>query len=122
MDLIIPCVAPYQHKTGSASKSAASATEANCDEAHSLAGEYHRACSAMIGRMRSYPLDLPASVAQACIAFQREIKSNYGVFDFLIDTDGDYHFLEYNLNGQFLFLEGGDEICAAIADDILGFR
>lgn len=69
--------------------------------------------------MRSYAIHLPASVRNACSLFQGKMGSNYGVFDFLVDDDNQYQFLEYNLNGQFLFLDDSEKICGAIADDIL---
>jgi len=50
---------------------------------------------------------LPDDIEAKCFALMSELGLNYGAFDFAVDEKGQYHFLEINPQGQFLW---GDEL------------
>jgi hypothetical protein len=50
-------------------------------------------------------IELPKQVHDFCIAFLQKINLNFGCFDFVIDSNNNYIFLECNPNGQWLWLE-----------------
>lgn len=49
--------------------------------------------------------DLPYSVHLFCINFLNELGCYFGAFDFIESVEGEYYFLECNLNGQWLWIE-----------------
>jgi len=55
--------------------------------------------------VRMEPTTLPASLVEACRRLMKKLNLVFGCFDFIVDTDGNYVFLEVNQQGQFLFLE-----------------
>lgn len=55
--------------------------------------------------LRLRPVKLPAEVHDRALAFMDRIGLVFGSFDFCIDHDGRYMFLEVNPMGQFLWLE-----------------
>ena len=61
-----------------------------------------------MGRSRVEPLDAPSTVVHKCLQMMRSLAIAYASFDFVVDHDGQYHFLELNEAGQFLWLE---EVC-----------
>jgi hypothetical protein len=83
-------------------------TKVFATEIHSQA---HEASS--IDFRRHYALDetpysaheLPATVAQQCIAVNERLGLCFGAFDFVLTPEGRYVFLEVNQQGQFLWLE-----------------
>jgi len=50
-------------------------------------------------------IDLPDKVAEACLAMMRGFALNYAAFDFCVDAENRYFFLELNCAGQYLWLE-----------------
>jgi hypothetical protein len=64
------------------------------------------------------PHDLPRSVADALQVLLERLDLPYAAIDMRIDPDGEYHFLELNPAGQYLWIEiaTGLPISAAIAD------
>ncbi|MGN6363815.1 hypothetical protein [Asticcacaulis taihuensis] len=50
---------------------------------------------------------LPPEIEAKCFTLMKELNLHYGAFDFAIDQEGRYHFLEVNPQGQFLW---GDEL------------
>ena len=75
------------------------------------------------------PMRLPDAVAARCIAVMRELGIVFGCFDFIIDEDGRFVFLEVNEAGQFLFLEVWcpelpvlDMFCKFVTHAQAGFR
>lgn len=48
---------------------------------------------------------IPAKVADFCRTFIKEQRLVYGAMDFIVDTTGEYVFLENNSSGQYLWLE-----------------
>ena len=40
-----------------------------------------------------------------CLQFLKYFDLNFGCFDFIIDENGNFHFLECNTNGQWMWLE-----------------
>jgi len=63
-------------------------------------------------------IDTPPIIEQFCNSYLKNINSNFGCFDFIIDTNDDYYFLECNPNGQWMWIEEdtGMPISKAIAD------
>ena len=59
---------------------------------------------------------------RTCIErFQRAANLHYGAYDFIISPEGEWHFLECNPVGQFLWMENklGQKISTAIAEDLV---
>lgn len=56
-------------------------------------------------RPRATVGELPASVADACLALLDEFDLRYGAFDFIVTPDDEHVFLELNPNGQWLFVQ-----------------
>lgn len=52
-----------------------------------------------------WPVTPPASVVDGCQRFAKKCGLVFGCFDFVVDADGEWYFLEVNESGQFLFLE-----------------
>ena len=67
--------------------------------------------------MRVEALPTPPEVEHAVLAFARQSGLAYGSFDFAVDNEGRWWFLEVNPNGQWLWIEHatGLAIAAAIA-------
>jgi hypothetical protein len=55
--------------------------------------------------LRMEPFELPTEVAEQCYALMRKLDIVFGCFDFIVQPDGRYVFLEVNQAGQFLFVE-----------------
>lgn len=55
--------------------------------------------------LKAEAIVLPQAVEDRLRAFMRELGLVFGCIDLVIDTQGDYHFLEVNQAGQFLFVE-----------------
>lgn len=53
---------------------------------------------------RTSPFTLPNVIEQKIISFMKRIELNCGSIDLILDTNGDYFFLEVNPVGQFEFL------------------
>ncbi len=51
--------------------------------------------------------ELPADIVDKCHRLMKVLGLVYGAFDFALDADGSYHFLEVNPQGQFLW---GDQV------------
>jgi glutathione synthase/RimK-type ligase-like ATP-grasp enzyme len=62
--------------------------------------------------------DLPSNISDFCVNFVKSQRLIYGAFDFIVDLDGRYYFLENNPSGQYLWLEHetGVPITAALVD------
>lgn len=54
---------------------------------------------------RCAPIEVPAAVLEACRGFMQRLGLLCGAFDFIVDGEGRWIFLEVNQGGQFLFLE-----------------
>ena len=65
--------------------------------------------------------ELPAAVAQRCVALTRALGVCYGALDLVYTPDGEYVFLEINPNGQFGWIEDltGLPITEALCDLML---
>ena len=50
-------------------------------------------------------INLPADVSEQCLRMMHELGIVAGAFDFIVDEEGDWVFLEVNPVGQFAFLE-----------------
>ncbi|MFJ1756559.1 MvdC/MvdD family ATP grasp protein [Kitasatospora sp. NPDC088134] len=63
-------------------------------------------------------VDVPDEIHRGVLAYLASLQLLYGAFDFMVDTDGRWHFLECNPNGQFAFVEysTGQPIARAVAD------
>lgn len=55
--------------------------------------------------LRIAPIALPADIAAKCRDYMERARLNFGCFDFVVDPNGHYHFLEINQMGQFLWKE-----------------
>ncbi|MBN1173026.1 MAG: ATP-grasp ribosomal peptide maturase [Micromonosporaceae bacterium] len=62
--------------------------------------------------------DIPVSVRSGIPAFLDRFRLRFGVFDFVVTSDGTWWFLEVNPNGQWAWIQDatGQPIAAAIAD------
>ena len=52
--------------------------------------------------------DLPAAIRQKSFELLQRLGLVMGCFDFIVDEDGNYHFLEVNPQGQFVW---ADQVC-----------
>ena len=50
-------------------------------------------------------VELPERISQFCLNFLKQMKLNFGCFDFIVTPEGEYVFLECNPNGQWLWIE-----------------
>ncbi|MFE6053208.1 ATP-grasp ribosomal peptide maturase [Kitasatospora sp. NPDC056446] len=66
------------------------------------------------------PIEVPTPVRRSTARYLRHFRLVYGAFDFAVDTDGRWHFLECNSNGQWAFFPPPttDAIATAIADQL----
>ena len=70
----------------------------------------------------SYSLsDLPKEISQKCLTMLKKLNLVFGAFDFVVDTNGEFYFLEVNPNGQWYWLEHltGVSISDAIANILI---
>lgn len=51
------------------------------------------------------PCEAPEAIKKACQAFLRRFSLFYGSFDFIVDPDGEWWFLECNQDGQWIWLD-----------------
>ncbi|MFB9830882.1 hypothetical protein [Actinoallomurus acaciae] len=66
--------------------------------------------------------DFPADLAGKCVRLLKELGLGFGAIDLLVDSAGEYWFLENNPNGQWAYVEQatGQPIGKAIADLLAG--
>ena len=57
------------------------------------------------GLVQVQPIDTPPEVEQGVLAFAARSQIAYGSFDFAVDDNGQWWFLEVNEGGQFLWLD-----------------
>lgn len=50
-------------------------------------------------------IELPEDIKNKCFELCRHFNLQFGAFDFIIDKNGDYVFVEINPNGQYLWIE-----------------
>ncbi len=55
--------------------------------------------------IRNEPISVPPHIAKCCIRLMQSLGIVFGAFDFIIQPNGDYVFLEVNEMGQFLWFE-----------------
>lgn len=60
--------------------------------------------------IRMEPITLPSSLVDTCILLMKRLNLVFGCFDFIVDSAGNYIFLEVNQQGQFLFIERYAEV------------
>ncbi len=67
-------------------------------------------------------ISLPAEIEEKCIAINRFFNLNFSAIDMVLDTEGNYFFLELNPNGQWAWIEEkvGYPIRDAIIDLLRG--
>jgi glutathione synthase/RimK-type ligase-like ATP-grasp enzyme len=71
------------------------------------------------GSLRTEPyLGLPQAISDSIRRYMRHMRLEYGAFDFIVDRDGEYVFLECNVSGQFLFIEEWNPECRLLAEFI----
>jgi glutathione synthase/RimK-type ligase-like ATP-grasp enzyme len=73
------------------------------------------------GELPHSRIELPPAIEQACIGMTRDLGLKFGAFDFLVDHEANWYFLEVNPNGQWWWVEElvGHPIAAAIARELL---
>lgn len=62
------------------------------------------------------PVELPALLVKALIAYLDHFALAYGCFDFVLDPHDTWYFIECNPGGQWGFMPDADAIAAAFAD------
>ena len=64
------------------------------------------------------PIEVPAAIREGVLGYLGTLHLTYGAFDFMVDAQGRWHFLECNPNGQFAFVEygTGQPIARTVAD------
>ena len=64
---------------------------------------------------------LPTLIQEKLLRLHRKFRLYYGAYDFIVDVQGEYHFLEVNPGGQWLWMEQilKIEISQAIADALI---
>jgi glutathione synthase/RimK-type ligase-like ATP-grasp enzyme len=66
-------------------------------------------------------IKIPKDLENKIIAFQKIFNLSYGSYDFIVDRNGNYFFLECNPSGQWFFNEDtGDQIAEQVALILLG--
>lgn len=55
--------------------------------------------------VRNEPINTPSDISEKCISFMQRSNLLFGCFDFIVDTSGQWHFLECNEQGQWLWQE-----------------
>lgn len=68
------------------------------------------------------PVETPAPIASAAVAYLKRFDLAFGAFDFVVTPRDEWYFLECNPNGQWGWIEHetGLPIAAAIADLLIG--
>ena len=51
------------------------------------------------------PIELPTEIQRQCTLMMEKLGLDYGAFDFVLDKQGNYVFLEINPNGQWAWIE-----------------
>ncbi|WP_394888283.1 hypothetical protein [Clostridium butyricum] len=67
-------------------------------------------------------IEIPDYIEKKCLLLMNILNIRFGAFDFIVDKDGKYIFLEVNPNGQWLWLEKENQvqISEAIINYLLG--
>ncbi len=56
-------------------------------------------------KLKFQSADLPAQIKTQCVQLTRSLDITFGAIDLIEDTDGNFHFLEINANGQWAWIE-----------------
>lgn len=66
-------------------------------------------------------IELPEQIVEKCFSMLSALNLQYGAFDFVLDKEGNYYFLEVNPNGQWAWIEcqTGCNISGAIAKQLI---
>lgn len=64
-------------------------------------------------------IDCPPKILKQCIELLNDFQLNYGAFDFIVDENNQWFFLEVNPNGQWLWIEY--ELQIPISEKIVGY-
>jgi glutathione synthase/RimK-type ligase-like ATP-grasp enzyme len=51
------------------------------------------------------PVEVPSAIRDGCVAYLKRLSLAFGAFDFIVDSEGKWWFLECNEAGQWLYLE-----------------
>ena len=78
----------------------------------------------VVGEGRVSAVELPPGLTARLLALQRRLNLRYGAIDMRRSNDGEYHFLEVNPAGQWLFVEQrtGQPITQAVASLLCGLE
>lgn len=64
-------------------------------------------------------IDIPEDIKDKCLEMMKIMDINFGAFDFIVNKENEYVFLEVNPNGQWLWLE--DELGINISKSIIKY-
>lgn len=56
-------------------------------------------------RLQGFPIEVPAELSNGCLLYMKNAGLTFGCFDFIVSPEMEYHFLEVNQMGQFLWKE-----------------
>lgn len=71
------------------------------------------------GKVQFEQYRLPTNIKQKCLALLAKLGISFGAFDLVCDPHGEYHFIEVNPNGQWVWIEKDTGL--PIADAIIKF-
>lgn len=69
--------------------------------------------------LKHIALSLPVEIENKCIEINRFYDLNFSAIDLVLDTNGDYYFLELNPNGQWAWIE--EKVGYPLRDEIINF-
>ncbi len=67
-------------------------------------------------------IDCPSTIAKQCFEMMKNMQINFGAFDYIVNNNDEWVFLEVNPNGQWLWLEEelGINISQKIVEHLIG--
>jgi glutathione synthase/RimK-type ligase-like ATP-grasp enzyme len=72
-------------------------------------------------QIRHEPLEPPEEICSRCLKMCNLFNLRFGAFDFIVDKDANWYFLEVNPNGQWLWIQEmtGQPLAASLAAELL---
>jgi hypothetical protein len=74
--------------------------------------------------LRHEIVECPDDIKRGMLAYLRRMRLNYGAFDFAVDAENQWWFLECNANGQFQWIDDvlGTKMSTSMAEHLAGLR
>lgn len=71
-----------------------------------------------------FPIEIPNDIEKICLQLVENLNLKFGAIDMILDSNGNYIFLEINPNGQWAWIETqtGLEISNAIIDELYNYE